>query len=613
MKHIIFSPSRFNLLKTSLLAFSMGAFLPVSAEADVSNVEASGSDVICGPDANSQRRLPGIANSDCIALEKDPENVKALPEKSSPTPRPVLLDYENKIISFDDRWRIVELVGYEENLLDPYNRNVLKADRPLYDDWFFNVSIVSDTFYENRRVPTPVGLQSTRNSGDLGVFGSGYQQALIENLLFEFVYYKGDTTFRPPDYEFRFIPVINYNATYLDEILGVNVDPADNTTRYEDFIGIQGLFVDKHLRNVSDNFDFDSLRVGIQPFNSDFRGFLFQDSPFGVRLFGNRSNNIFQYNLAWFRRLEKDINSGLNDVRRTLRDDDIFVANLYWQDMPVLGFFSQATIIHNRNGEEDNNRYDENGFIQRPASLGGERPKSYEVTYFGYNGDGHIGRLNLTVSAYQAIGTIRNDVFSQRDADINAQFFAAELSRDYSWARYRLSAMYGSGDSDPYDDVAEGFDAIFENPQFAGADTSYWMRQGVPLIAGGKVAISSRNGLLNSLRTSKEQGQSNFTNPGIRLLGAGADWDLLPELRVSFNVNRLWFDDTTVIEVARNQGDIDTHIGDDVSIAIIYRPFMSQNIVARASYAKLFAGQGYKDLFPDEDPHSLLLNLTLSY
>jgi hypothetical protein len=458
-----------------------------------------------------------------------------------------------------------------------------------------------------------VGLQSTRNSGDLGVFGSSYQQALIENLLFEFVYYKGDTTFRPPDYEFRFIPVINYNATYLDEILGVNVDPADNTTRYEDFIGIQGLFVDKHLRNVSDNFDFDSLRVGIQPFNSDFRGFLFQDSPFGVRLFGNRSNNIFQYNLAWFRRLEKDINSGLNDVRRTLRDDDIFVANLYWQDMPVLGFFSQATIIHNRNGEEDNNRYDENGFIQRPASLGGERPKSYEVTYLGYNGDGHIGRLNLTVSAYQAIGTIRNDVFSQRDADINAQFFAAELSRDYSWARYRLSVMYGSGDSDPYDDVAEGFDAIFENPQFAGADTSYWMRQGVPLIAGGKVAISSRNGLLNSLRTSKEQGQSNFTNPGIRLLGAGADWDLLPELRVSFNVNRLWFDDTTVIEVARNQGDIDTHIGDDVSVAIIYRPFMSQNIVARASYAKLFAGQGYKDLFPDEDPHSLLLNLTLSY
>lgn len=608
MKRIISS-----ILKTSVWALIPLSALPLISQAEVSESGVAKTERICGPDKNSQRRLPGIANSDCIALEKDPDDVKALPEKSSVTPRPVLLDYQDKLISFDDRWRIVELIGYEENLFDPYNRNVLKADRPLYDDWFFNISIISDTFYENRRVPTPVGLQSSRDRGDLGVFGSSYQQALIENLLFEFVYYKGDTTFRPPDYEFRFIPVINYNAAYLDEILAVNVDPADNETRYKDFIGIQGLFFDKHLRNVGDNYDFDSFRIGIQPFNSDFRGFLFQDSPFGLRLFGNRSNNIFQYNLAWFRRLEKDINSGLNDIGRTMRDDDIFVANLYWQDMPVLGFFSQATIIYNRNGEANDTRYDENGFIQRPVSLGGERPKNYDVTYLGYNGDGHIGRLNLTVSAYQAIGTVENDVFSQRDAEINAQFFAAELSRDYSWARYKLSLMYGSGDSDPYDDVAEGFDSIFENPQFAGADTSYWMRQAVPLIAGGKVAISSRNGLLNSLRTSKEQGQSNFTNPGIRLVGAGADWDVLPELRVSFNYNRLWFDDTTVIEVARNQGDIDTHIGDDVSVAIIYRPFMSQNIVVRASYAKLLAGQGYKDLFPDEDPHSLLLNLTLAY
>ncbi len=59
------------------------------------------------------------------------------------------------------------------------------------------------------------------------------------------------------------------------------------------------------------------MRVGIQPFQSDFRGFLFQDSQLGVRLFGNRDNNRWQYNLAWFRRLEKDTNSGLNDVDRS--------------------------------------------------------------------------------------------------------------------------------------------------------------------------------------------------------------------------------------------------------------------------------------------------------
>ena len=98
---------------------------------------------------------------------------------------------------------------------------------------------------------------------------------------------------------------------------GVNVDPREGTTRDDHHVGIQAAFVDKHLRNVSDNYDFDSFRVGIQPFSSDFRGFLFQDNQLGVRLFGTRDNNRWQYNLAWFRRLEKDTNSGLNDVGQT--------------------------------------------------------------------------------------------------------------------------------------------------------------------------------------------------------------------------------------------------------------------------------------------------------
>ena len=81
------------------------------------------------------------------------------------------------------------------------------------------------------------------------------------------------------------------------------------THRFDDSLGVQEAFVDYHLRNVSDRFDFDSVRVGIQPFQFDFRGFLFQDQQLGIRLFGNRDNNRFQYNLAAFWRLEKDTNS----------------------------------------------------------------------------------------------------------------------------------------------------------------------------------------------------------------------------------------------------------------------------------------------------------------
>jgi hypothetical protein len=97
------------------------------------------------------------------------------------------------------------------------------------------------------------------------------------------------------------------------------------------------------------------------------------------------------------------------------------------------------------------------------------------------------------------------------------------------------------------------------------------------------------------------------------LIGIGADFDVLPELRVSANWNYLRFDTTEVLEVARNQADIDAEIGHDVSLSVTYRPLMSQNVVIRGSYARLFAGKGFRDLFPDEDAGYFLLNAILTY
>lgn len=386
-----------------------------------------------------------------------------------------LKHYKHKDVKptvFKDRWRIVEhpSLGYKDNRLDPYNRNTLKADVPIHDDWFFNLGIISDTVYELRDVPTPVGNSTTESAGSLDVFGGPEQSLLNQNLLVEFVYYKGDTTFKPPDYEYRLITVFNHNYTELDEVLGVNVDPNEGKTRTDNHVGIQAAFVDIHLRNVSDRYDFDSVRFGIQPFSSDFRGFLFQDNQLGVRLFGNRDDNIFQYNLAVFQRLEKDTNSGLNDVSADIRDDTVFFANVYWQDLWVKGFFSQLTLAHNINREDSEFYFDNNGFIARPASLGREAPRGYDVTYLGYNGDGHIGRLNLTTSAYYAFGSVDPGVFVDQSVDVSATFLAAELSVDFDWIRPKISFLHGSGDDDPFDDTATGFDAIFENPQFAGAD-----------------------------------------------------------------------------------------------------------------------------------------------
>ena len=564
----------------------------------------------CPPQPTSsepRRRSPSVTRSRGDIAECNP---LGLEEPST--------DSQPDIEGIPDRWRVVSMLGAKRDLRDPYNgNNPLKADSPAFgEDWFVNLIGISDSIIEPRRLPVPVGNIATKQPGSNDTTGDGKQQMYSQTFILEAVLYKGDTVFKPPDYEFRFTPAFNISRVATNENGLVNQLATRGTSRNDNAFGVQALFVDKHLRNVSDRFDFDSLRVGIQPFNSDFRGFLFQDSAAGVRLFGTRANNRYQYNLGVFRRIEKDANSGLNDVTHggsAFRDDDFAVANLYVQDWPVPGFTTQGTLVYNRNREGDELFVDSNNVIQRPSSLGLGRGSDYDVGYVGLNGDGHFGRWNLTASLYGAVGTVDRGLFVNHSEDIRAGFTAFELSRDYSWSRVRLSLAYATADRDPFDDRAEGFDAIFENPQFAGADTSFYIRQAVPLIGGGRVSLSGRNAFLNSLRTSKDAGASNFVNPGLVLAGIGTDFDLTPTLRLSGNFNYLGFADTTVLEVVRQQGNIDRELGLDASFALTWRPFAIQNIVTRLSVAALLPGSGYKALFGDQVAYSLLGNIVLTY
>lgn len=522
------------------------------------------------------------------------------------------------VIAVTDRWRIVEALGVNERWWDPYHQNTWKGDRPVFgDDWFVNLLLVSDTLVEPRRVPTPVGLQANVRNGALDAFGDGEQLLLAQNLIHSVSLIKGDTVFRPPDWELRFAAVMNWNYTVAEVVGLLNADPTEGRRRYDSHYGVQELFVDRHLRNKSDRYDFDSLRVGIQPFISDFRGFVFQDEQLGARLFGTFRNNRIQYNLAWFRRIEKDTNSALNrgfDLRR----DDVLVANVYYQDFPVLGFQLQGTAIWNHNAEDERRaHFNRNDFLVRPPSVGEERPHGYDAIYLGLNGDGHFDRLNLTFAAYYLTGTDDRNPIARRGVDLDAFFLAAEASVDRDWYRLKAFGLWSSGDEDPFDGRGEGFDAVFENPQFAGADTSFWVRQEIPFIGGGGVIVSGRNALIPSLRSSKEEGQSNFVNPGLRMLGVGADFDILPQLRVVVNVSSLRFDATSSLRVLRNMGRIDRHIGEDYSIGLLYRPGFIENVVVRLSAARLQPGRGFDQIFDDRGErtpfYSVLANVLLTY
>ena len=282
------------------------------------------------------------------------------------------------------------------------------------------------------------------------------------------------------------------------------------------------------------------------------------------------------------------------------------------------GLTSQLSLVYNMNREGNEIHIDDNGFPVRPALIGNLRGRDYDVVYLGYNADGHWGRYNLTASAYAALGEDRNSIFTSKKADIRAFFVAAEPSIDFDWVRVRASALYASGDNNPYDNTEKGFDSIVENPQFAGSDTSYWIRQTIPFAGGGRVIfINSRNGVLNDLRSSKDEGQSNFNNPGTGLLGLGADFDVLPTLRVTTNLNHLQFMNTATVRALRQEGSIPKSLGWDASISAIYRPFLNQNVVFRLSGAVFDAGKGFKDLFAnrgDRDQYySVLLNAILTF
>jgi hypothetical protein len=580
----------------------------------------------CACDAHAQseggfiRRRPGRpapapAQPGQPASRDGTPGTEAAPTAERP-PRPEPYVPAPALVPMPDRWRIVETLGMTERWWDPYAQNTLKGDKPVFgEDWFVSLRFVSDTLFEARRLPVPRGLPSTGEPGDLDVFGDGDQIIVNQNFILETALIQGNTTFRPPDWEFRVTGVGNVNYLDVEEVGIVNVDPEDGTERTDGHFGFQELFVDRHLWNVSDAYDFDSLRVGIQPFTTDFRGFLFEDSQPGVRLFGTRARNRLQYNVAWFRRLEKNTNSGLNTVFEP-RTDDVIAATVFYQDFPVLGFTSQALAVYNRNREGDARpHFNDNGFLERPASIGDERPHDYDVVYLGAGGDGRLGWLNLTTNAFLAVGEDDHNAIAQRRTDILAYLVAAEASIDVDWTRWKAYGYHASGDDDPFDDTAEGFDAIFENPNFAGAETSFWHRQPIPLVAGGEVVLSGRNALLPALRSSKEEGQSNFVNPGLFLFGVGGDLDVLPQLRLTFNATRLDFDDTAVLRTTRQQRSVSSHIGYDLSGALLYRPWFIENVVLRLSGAVLLPGSGLDDLYDERYDvfYSTLLNVLLTY
>jgi hypothetical protein len=288
----------------------------------------------------------------------------------------------------------------------------------------------------------------------------------------------------------------------------------------------------------------------------------------------------------------------------------VFIANLYRQDFIWQGYTAQLSF--HANLDHGGLQFDRNGFLARPAPVGTIREKDVEAYYVGWAGDGHIGRLNITHQYYYVFGRESFNPIADREVDISAHFAAVELSYDFDYIRYRASVAYASGDGSPEDGKATGFDTIFDNPNFAGGGFSYFTRQAIRLTGSG-VGLVGRNSLVPDLRTSKEQGQANFVNPGVLLYNIGMDVDVTPRLKLITNATYLQFDETESMALILQDQNIDSNIGVDVSLGVEYRPLLNQNVLVTFGAAALFPGKGFDDLYSSEVLYSTFLALTLTY
>jgi hypothetical protein len=560
-------------------------------------------------DAKAQPSMAQTVDTDSEQMERLPRRpLFTMPENFESEDKPKDEDFQ----PYTERWRIVPPpyeVNVDGSLWDPYNQNILKGDRPIVgDDIFLSLSASIDNLLEYRKVPTPCGVSAARPNCEQ-FFGKPQQFFLNNNVALSADLFKGLTAFKPFDWRLRatFVGNVNYLNTKENGI--VNPDVRRGTTRTDGRAALQEAFVEYKIADLSPNFDFISVRGGIQPFNSDFRGFIFSDTTLGVRLFGNFESNKNQFNLAYFDRLEKNTNSGLNTFE--LRGQSVWLANYYRQDFPVLGYTQQISMTHVQDNKSFH--FDNNDFLARPDPVGNFKPHSVRATYFGWTSSGKIDWLNIEHAFYNVRGRdIKNNI-AGRDVNINAYMAAVELSYDRDWYRPKISYFFASGDGNPRDKTARGFDSIFDNPSFVGGGFSFWNRLAIKLTGTG-VNLVNRGSLLPDLRTSKEQGQPNFVNPGIHIWNAGVDIEVTPKAKLLLNANYLRFAQVETLQLLLFQSGIHKQIGWDLNAGLRYRPFLNNNVIVFLGFATFLPGKGFKDIY--ESGHPLYIgfsNLTLTY
>ena len=212
---------------------------------------------------------------------------------------------------------------------------------------------------------------------------------------------------------------------------------------------------------------------------------------------------------SYFDQREKDTNSGLNtfDDRHQNRSSSP-TTTARTSSAPAT---RRSASVH-YNHDEPTFKFDKNGFLVRPDPVGVFQPHRLDVVYLGWAGDGHINRFNITHAVLLGARPRHASTRSpNQPQDINAQ-----MARRRAVVRPRLGplphvVLLGLRRRRPATTATPtGFDTIFDNPNFAGGEFSYWQRQPIRLFG---VNLVNRESLVPDLRSSKIQGQTQLREP----------------------------------------------------------------------------------------------------
>ncbi len=293
---------------------------------------------------------------------------------------------------------------------------------------------------------------------------------------------KGATAFKPFEWQIVLEGVVDVNQLWTQENGVVDPDVRDGTNRTTTHAALQQACVEIHLAE-----HLGQLRLHLgqdRPAALQQRlpePDLLRHQPGRPLLRQSANGNRYQCNLLYFYQAEKDTNSA-SSTPSTCATSRSRSRNLYMQDFLVARLArrsSASTPTRRREGRRARLRPARASWCA-PIRSASRAPHDLDAFYLGWASEGHIGWLNVSHAFYEALGTTRSNPIAGRKVDINAQLAFLELSMDRDWMRYQASVFFTSGDGNPRDGSATGFDTILDIPQIMGGEFSYWNRQSDP-------------------------------------------------------------------------------------------------------------------------------------